>query len=296
MSEEGTQEVPQDEASEADQAAIAGLIDDTEDAEVVIEEAEVEAEADDDGDEAETDGEADDEQTSDDDADEDGQNQVEPDYEAQRRELWDKELQAVQQRMAAHEQAMQRFATDPTPENREKVEKAKSRIDELLEQPDDDLDPYKGVKTVAEETRRMQQELEQTRAQLQQFVQSQQQSVAKQAEQVAELKFAKAHPDLADRYGDLRQELVKRLKPIAVEGGGQIPDATWNRIVNTEWEGIVIDALASVAPPKADVTPEEKVEKPKGTTPVQTKSGGKKKPPKGSDASYKEALASLVGD
>ena len=295
MSEEVSQEVSEDEASAADQAAIAGLIDDEADAEVLIEEAEAEADVEDDQDEAESDGEADDEQTSVDD-DDDGINQVEPDIEAQRRDLWDKELQAVQQRMAAHEQAMQRFAENPTPDNREKVEKAKSKIDELLEQSDDDIDPYAGVKTVAEETRVMRQELEQTRAQFQQFIQAQQQSSAQQAEQYAELKFAKAHPDLADKYGDLRQELVKQLKPIAVKGEGNIPPAVWDDIVAEKWSSIVSGAEAAAVPPKADVTPDEGVPKPKGTSPVKTKSGGKKKPPKDSSASYAAALDSLVAD
>lgn len=239
--------------------------------------------------------EATDEQPSEEVSQGEPESQPEKDQKPDLSQQWDKQLQRISQAAATFEKAAQAFNSNPSDEGRERAERAKSKLDELLEQSDIELDAVKGVRTMAGELKTLSEKAtessEQSEAKIGEVAKRQQ----RVEEQLFELRFRQTNPDIADRFDKLRETLAEQVKPIAEKGGGQIPEAVWNHIVETHWNQIVegakkeLESKRSESDKGADKEP-AKAPKPRGTQPIQSKSGASRQSPKDQEARLEELL------
>lgn len=215
--------------------------------------------------------------------------QVEP--RPQVNDQWDKTLQRLQQATATFERASQRLEADPTPQNVKAAEKAKSRLDQLLEAKDDDIDPYAGLKVVAGEFKGHAQKIEREHGESRQALASLQAGQQALQEKLYRMEWAAQHPTLADKYDSIVEKVREKVKPIAEAGGGRIPQPVWDQIVAEKWEATVAEfESASTEPAAGSVPVATPIEKPRATQPVKSRSGAARKPVEDSNSRYQSAL------
>jgi hypothetical protein len=202
---------------------------------------------------------------------------------------WDKALQRVQQAVATLERANQAVAANPTPAAVVAATKAKSKLDSLLESSSEAIDPYDGVKTLAEEVRDLKAAHAKDRQEDATRFQALQTSQAALDAASHRTRFAQDHPTLAPKYDEMMGTLRTRLTPYVEQAGGPIADALWNMLVDNEWKAM----LAEVVPAKAPAPATKKVEQPTGTKVIKTKSGASAKSPGDEEAAY-EAMSDKI--
>lgn len=205
----------------------------------------------------------------------------------------DKALQKLQQLTATYEREMRKFAEKPTERQAERVEKAKSKLDAIIES-GADVDPYKGIVDVADELRvdRGRQE-----ALLQEFEAHRRATEERQAQleaQNARLQFALEHPELKGRYQEFAQKAHEAVEEIFGESTYQLDPTVYLPLANREFARLVKEASGNVAADQKPAKASDSARTPKAATVLKTKSGNSVKPPESREATYAKLLKGLV--
>jgi hypothetical protein len=199
-------------------------------------------------------------------------------------ELQAKELQRFQQLNATLEKQLADHEANPTPETQAKIEKTRSRLDDLIEQ-GDEVDPYKATRTLAEEGKAQKELLTQLQEAVQNTAGASSQQVAQLQRQMHRLQFQIANPDLGERYDELMRQAAEEVDKVF-----GAPPANASPAVAAMYEKADAAALARIvaeakskaeqadSQPATDTAPPPK--KPVATQPIKTKSGASKRPAK----------------
>lgn len=203
-------------------------------------------------------------------------------------------IERIERAAATYENAANRFRNNPTPENQRAAEKAKSRLQELHEADDLDLEPGKHIKTVASEFEGYQRQQGETQAQYDQRLAYLEQQNAYLIEQSVRRDFESQHPGL--KYDEVVQQARQRVDALLEGVQGQIDPVFYNRVAEREWRA-VIDAAKAKVPAPAAPKPDTPVKTPKHTQPIQSSSNSSQRaaPPKKSGLPYDILPDSLSG-
>src|SRR5690606_1995327 len=178
---------------------------------------------------------------------------------------WERAIETMQQ-------AANRALNNPTEQNVKAAEKAKSKVEKLIENEDLDLDPAKAIRDIASETLDYQKKSGETQKQYELRLEAYGKQIAALSEQLYRSQFATMYPDLAGRYDELKQQAfndatVKQAYELAKNGDAnaqQLFQILWQE----KWNQVVQKASATKA------KPEGKVEKSaKGTSPLKSRAG-----------------------
>lgn len=198
----------------------------------------------------------------------------EPDFNAELREQQHRLIEAQRKAAETWENAVNRFKNNPTDQNAAAAHKAKSKLDELLEQSDDDIDPYQATKVIGGEVKNLSEKLsdenidrmvnERVERKLREF-----QTVQVQHQQ-ARSKFEQEHGvTFTDYEAAVRQELA------GIDG--KVSDEAWSTAVNAVTPYVIERLKSAKVTPKDDPPPKTEVKKPIGTNPVKTKASAPNK-------------------
>ena len=192
--------------------------------------------------------------------------------------------ETIRKAAATFENAANRLRNTPSDQNLMAAEKAKSKLDQILERDDtnDELSAMPGgqlVKTVAEQVQQQQSDLESVVTYIQRQAESNQADLATLQERQRRADFDSQFPDLTGRYDEMTQKTLTNLQQNPPPGAGSIPSGLWDYIVSNTFSQVVEDEIVRTASGKPTAQTGKStgkstasVKRPKATSSVKTKS------------------------
>lgn len=177
-------------------------------------------------------------------------------------------VEELRKTSATWQNAVNRFNNNPTEQNRQAAEKARTKLDELMDRDDLDLDGS-AIKTLAGELQSSQKQQGETFAQYEQRTAQLEQELASLREREVRREFEKQHPDL--NYDQLVQQVQQELASVQQMVASSTDPSTaqlYRELAAQKWQAAVQKASQSKAKPKT-----EKPAKPKNTSPVKGNGG-----------------------
>lgn len=180
-------------------------------------------------------------------------------------------LSSFNKRMETVVNALNRYNNNPTTQNQKGVEKAKSRLESMLESEDIDLEPTKAIRELVSEFQSREQREDETSAQYRRRMEQQDALINNLYSQVEQLRFENQYPELKGKYeelvnktdrdmGDARQRIANTTDPVAIE--------LYNKLWGERFAENV-KAASSPAEKTPDKSTKSAVKKPKGTAPLK---------------------------
>ncbi|MEM6260508.1 MAG: hypothetical protein AAGI37_19710 [Planctomycetota bacterium] len=210
-------------------------------------------------------------------------------------ERWSKELQQAQQLNATYRRELERMQQNPSPEQRERVDKVKSRWDQIIEE-GDGVDPYKATIDLAQESKSLDSQVRELKEQL---AQSQAATVQQQQQMKAELsrlRFAASNPDVAGRYDEFAEQAHSYMQDkFGHLDQSQLSDAAWSQIASERFAMLVDQAKSEASASASEPPSVEETPKPKATKPITNKSGKARKQAPSPDDLEQDFLKQMSG-
>ena len=227
-----------------------------------------------------------------------GEEAVDSDPRPDKSDLIDKELQRIQQARATYEREIDKLQANPTEKQADRVEKAKGKLDSILEASVNDIDPYQGVSDVAGEVKADRDRVERLLQQQDADRKAYEERVARLEAQNAQMQFAMDYPDLRGRYNELAGKAHEALVESVGDEVYELPAHTYTKLANREFMRLVKEASGNVAasPEKEKKAISDTSKKPKAANIIKTKSGNSVKPPEDREAAAEKLLQQMGGE
>lgn len=212
-----------------------------------------------------------------------------------KQDLIDKELQRIQQARATYEREIAALQKNPSEKQAERVEKARSRLDAILEA-GDNVDPYRAATDLANEVKIDRDRFERMNQQFEAYQREMDERQAQLEAQNARLNFALDYPELRGRYTEFVQKAQQSVEEQLGDAIGGLTAEAYVRLANRELVRMAKEASGGgdKAKPKAEPI-KDTAKKPKAATVLQTKSGNSVKPPVDRETLGEQLLRGLVG-
>lgn len=165
---------------------------------------------------------------------------------------FDKGLQKLQQELAALKRQLATQPTPPTPAQQQQAQAIKDALDELVEKPDDQVDPYVASKTLAKEVKGLKERLAK-------YEQEDRASTGRIASTVDELREHHARAQFSQLFPGVDYEACK--KEALAEAAPLMESPEYTPLVGRMiWQQVVdrhVAAVKAKAPPPPSKTPDK---------------------------------------